>query len=139
VTQQEQVLIAIRALPEDGFDWSAAWGIESATVEQFLRELQTAADPGATYQALMGSPAPKHGLPPTDQDVRNYLVYMRAVQSAFREPPEKAKVQLESLESKRSALEDVERNFIPNAQKSNLARIEIVKARTELLQALTKK
>ena len=137
--QQEQVLTAIRALPEDGFDWGAAWGIESATVEQSLHELQTAADPSATYQALMGSPAPKHGLPPTAQDVRNYLVYMRAVQSALREPPENAKVQLESLESKRSALEDVEQNFIPNAQKSNLARIDIMKARSELLQALTKK
>lgn len=138
-TQREQALTAIRALPEDGFDWGAAWGIESTTVEQCLHELQTAADPAATYQALMGGPAPKQGLRPTDRDVRNYLVYARAVQSVLREPPEDARAQLESVESKRSELAEVEQNFIPNAQKSNLARIEIMKARTELLQALTKK
>lgn len=138
-TQREQALTAIRALPEDGFDWGAAWGIESATVEQCLHELQTAADPAATYQALMGPPAPKDGLRPTDRDVRNYRVYMHAVQSALREPPEKARVQLESLESNRRTLDEVERNFIPNAEKSNRARIDIMNARAELLQSLTKK
>jgi hypothetical protein len=136
--QQEQVLTAIRALPEDGFDWGAAWGIESATLEQFLHELQTASDPSATYEAVMGEQAPKHGLPPTEQDVHAYLAYTHAVQSALREPPEKAKIMLAGLESKRNALGDAEQNVIPNPQKSNLARIEIIRARTELLQALTR-
>jgi hypothetical protein len=45
-TQKGQVSAAVRALPEDGLDWGSAWGIESATVEQFLHELQTAANPG---------------------------------------------------------------------------------------------
>lgn len=137
--QRDHVLTAIRALPEDVFGWSAAWGIESATVEQCLHELQTAADPRAAYQALVQSPAPVHRLPPTAHDIHDCLVYMRAVQSALREPPEKAKVQLESLESERSALGDVERSLVPNPQKANLARIDVMQARAELLQALARK
>jgi hypothetical protein len=137
--QQKQVLATIRALPEDGFDWGAAWGIESATLEQFLHELQTAPDPRVTYEETMGSAAPKHGLPPTAQDIHTYLAYMLAVQSALREPPEKAKTLLHGLESKRATLDDVEQSITPNPQKANLTRIDIMKARTELLQALAKK
>ena len=137
-SQQTQVLAAVRALPQDGFDWGAAWGIESATIEQFLHELQAASDPRASYETAMRSPAPKQGLPPTSQDIQTYLIYMRAVQSALREPPEKAKNTLGALESKRAALNELEQSVTPNPQKSNLVRIEIMQARTELLQALTK-
>jgi hypothetical protein len=137
--QKKQVAAAIRALPEDGFDWGAAWGIESATVEQFLHELQTAPNPSAIYEAAMGSPAPKRGLPPTAQAIRIYNDYMLAVQSALREPPEKAKTLLDGLEPKLTALNEVERNITPNPQKLNLTRIDLMRARTELLQALARR
>ena len=137
--QKKQVSAVIRALPEDGFDWGAAWGIESAGVVQFLNELQVASDPGAAYEAIMGSPAPKQGLPPTAQDIHIYRDYMLAVQSALREPPEKTKVLLAGLEPKRAALNEVEQNITPNPQKSNSTRIDIMAARTGLLQALAKR
>jgi hypothetical protein len=137
--QKKQVSAAIRVLPEDGFDWGAAWGIEAATLEQFLHELQNARNPGATYEAAMKSPAPKQGLPPTAQDIHIYSDYMLAVQSALREPPEKAKILLDGLEPKRAALNEVEQNITPSPQKSNLTRIDVMTARTQLLQALAKK
>jgi hypothetical protein len=136
--QKKQVLAAVRALPESGFDWGEAWGIEGATVEQFLHELQTATNPGETYQAMMGSASPKAGLPPTAQEVRTYDDYMLAVQSALREPPDKTKTLLDRLESKRATLTEAEQNIAPNPQKVNQARIEIKTARTELLQVLAK-
>lgn len=137
--EKKHVSVLIRALPEDGFDWGAAWGIEAATLEQFLRELQTAPDPGATYAAIMGSPAPKDGLHPTAQDIHTYNQYMLSVQSALREPPGKAKTLLDALESKRAGLKEVEQNITPKPQKSNLSRTEVMTARTELLQALSSK
>lgn len=137
-SQKKQVLGAIRALPQDGFDWGSAWGIESATLAQFLHELQTAPEPKATYEATMGSPAPKQGLPPTSVDIQTYLVYMLAVQSALREPPRNSKSVLGSLEFKRAAFNELEQSITPNPEKSNLVRIEIIEARAELLQALTK-
>jgi len=136
--EHQQVAVAIRALPEDAFDWSAAWGLEAATLDQFLRELQSASDPHALYQQAMGSAAPEKGVPPSAQDIRNFESYMRAVQVALKESPEKARNTLESLDSKRSALPEAEQNLIPNPQKSNQARIDIAKARTALLQALSK-
>jgi len=128
----------VRALPEDGFDW-AAWAIEAATLEQFLRELQTARDPAATYEAPMGSPLPKRGLPPTARDIHTYDEYMLAVQSALLEPPGKTKTQLDALEAKRVELTEVEQNITPDPQESNLKRMEFMTARSELLMALSKK
>jgi hypothetical protein len=138
VAERQQATAAMRALPEDAFDWSAAWGVESATLDHFLHELQTASDPHGLYQQAIGSAAPAKGMPPTTQDVHNFESYMRAVQSALKEPAEKAKSTLEGLDSKRAALTEIEQQMIPNPQKSNQARIDIAHARAELIQALTK-
>lgn len=137
--QKSQVSAAVRALPEDGLDWGTAWGIESATTEQILQELQTTANPGAAYEAIMGSPAPKQGLPPTVQEIHVYREYMLAVQAALREPPAKAKILLDGLEAKRASLSEVERSISPGPQKSNLARMDVMTARAELLQSLAAK
>lgn len=138
VAERQQVATAVRALPEDAFDWSAAWGVESATLDYFLHELQSASDPRGLYQQATGGTAPEKGLPPSTQDIRDFETYMRAVQSALREPAEKSKAGLEGLETKRTGLPEVEQQMIPNPQKSNQARIDIAQARAELLQALSK-
>jgi hypothetical protein len=138
VAERQQVTTVIRALPEGAFDWSAAWGIESAGLDHFLHELQSASDPRGLYQQAMGSAAPEKGLPPSAQEIHDFETYMRAVQSALKESPEKSTVSLEGLEVKRNALPEVERQMIPNPQKSNQTRVDIANARSELLQALTK-
>lgn len=137
--QKEHVYAALRALPEDGLDWGEVWGVESATVEQFLQELRTATNPGAVYEAMMGKPAPKQGIPPSTQEIRAYREYMLAVQAALREPPAKAKTLLDDLETKRRSLGEVEQNLIPNPQKPNAARTELMTARAKLVQALAAK
>jgi hypothetical protein len=138
VAERQQVTAAIRALPADVFDWSAAWRLESATLDHSLHELQSASDPRGLYEQVMGSTAPQKGLPPSAQDIHDFEAYMRAVQSALKESPEKSKASLEGLEAKRSALPEVEQQMIPNPQKSNQARIDVAQARSELLQALSK-
>jgi hypothetical protein len=138
VAQRQQVTAAVRALPEDAFDWSAAWGLESATLDHSLHELQSASDPRGLYQQAMGTAAPEKGVPPSTQEIRDFEAYMRAVQSALKELPEKSKASLDGLEAKRSSLPEAEQRMIPNAQKSNQARIDIANARAELLQTLNK-
>jgi len=86
----------------------------------------------------MGISVPVKGLPPSTQDVRDFEAYMRAVQVALKESPEKSKGTLEGLEAKRTALPESEQQVIPNPQKSNQARIDIAQARVELLQVLNK-
>jgi hypothetical protein len=136
--ERQQVSAALRALPEDAFDWSAAWGLEGATLDHVLHDFQSASDPRGLYQQVMGSAAPEKGLPPSAQDIHDFDAYMRAVQSALKESPEKSKASLEGLEAKRTALPEVEQQLIPSPQKSNQARIDIAHARAELLKALAK-
>ncbi len=133
--QKKEVYAAVRTLPEDGFDWGGAWGLEYATGEQFLQELRTAANPGAGYEE-MGMPVPKQGIPPAIQEIQGYREYMLAVQAALGEPPAKAKTLIDSLETKRRTFDDVEQNLIPDPQKLNAPRTEVITARAELMQAL---
>jgi hypothetical protein len=136
--ERQQVTAVVRALPEAAFDWSATWGVEAATLDHFLHQLQSVSDPRGVYQLVMGSTAPEKGLPPSTQDIRDFEAYMRAVQSSLRESPEKSKGSLEDLEAKRTALPEVEQQMIPSPQKSNQARIDIAQARAELLDALSR-
>jgi len=134
--QKKQIFAAVKALPEDGLDWREAWGIETFTTEEVLQELRTAKDPDAAYEAIMGKPVPKQGLPPSAQEIQLYREYMLAAQAALRESPVKAKSLLDGLEAKKSSLDEVERNLIPSLQNTNAARIEVLTTRAELLQAL---
>jgi len=134
--QKKQIFAAVKALPEDGLDWREAWGIETSTTEEVLQELRTAKDPDAAYEAIMGKPVPKQGLPPSAQEIQLYREYMLAAQAALRESPVKAKSLLDGLEAKKSSLDEVERNLIPSLQNTNAARIEVMTTRAELLQAL---
>lgn len=137
--QKKQVYVAVRALPEDGLDWGAAWDLESAGGEQFLQQLQTTKNPGADYEAMMAKPAPKEGLPPTTIDIQRYRDYMLAAQAALRASPTKAKTLLDSLDAKRNGVNEAERSLIPSPQKTNAARFEVMTARAELLKELGEK
>lgn len=133
--QKKEVYAAVRALPEDGVDWGGAWGIEYATGEHFLQDLRTTANPGAGYEE-MGMPVPKQGIPPTIQEIQGFREYMLAVQAALGESPEKAKTLIDDLEPKRRTFGEVEQNLIPGTQGLNAARVEVMTARAELMQAL---
>jgi len=134
--EKREVLAAVKALPEDAFDWGSAWTIESVSMEDTLHELQSASDTGPAYEAMMGKPAPKQGLPPTNEDIQKSQEYMLAVAEALRETPAKAKTAIEGLQTRRTALSEVELSLTPNPQKVNDARIEVTTARRDLMRAL---
>jgi hypothetical protein len=134
--ERKEVLATVRSLPEDAFDWGSAWGIESVSTEDLLHELQTASDAGADYEAIMGKPTPKQGLPPTNEEIQKSREYMLAVAAALRETPAKATTLIDGLQTKRAALGEVELSMTPNPQKVNGARIEVMTARADLMRAL---
>ena len=136
-TQKKEIGTAVKALPEDGFDWSAAWGIESAAVGQILQELRKAPNPSGLYESIMRQPAPKQGLPPTTQEMAAYWDYMMAVQAALRQSPAKAKILIDELKTKGQKLSDIEKSMIPNAVKPNEMRLEVAAAREKLLEAVS--
>jgi hypothetical protein len=137
--QKNKVLVAVKELREDGFDWSAAWGVEGNVGIAIFAEVGTAANPKAEYEKLIGKGMPDGATVPSPEDAAKYREYMTAVQSALKLPPQQTKVRLTALESQRNSLPEVVNRIIPSTQKTNDARIEVFAAREELLQALTAK
>ncbi len=119
--QKTELSVVVKAMPEDGFDWGAAWGVEFAIGDQFLQKSRTT------------------GKPESDDRIRAYEEYMLAAQAALREPPAEAKSRIANLESKLRRLGKVEQNLIPSLRGTNEARILLATAHQELMQALSTK
>jgi len=138
VEEKKALSAFVKAMPEDGFDWGLAWGVECATGEQALQMLRTSSNPTALYEKE-GLSAPKRGLPPTTEEIRAYEEYMLAAQSALREPPGKARARADNLESKLRRLGEPEQLQATNFRQSNGTRVQIATQREELMQALASK
>ena len=138
-SQKKEIAVPLSQMRPDGFDWAQVWGFEELAGEPFFRELQSAKNPGGTYESLMGKPMPIGAKIPTLEDVRHYQEYMRAVQGALNLPPDAAKNQLTALGAQLQTLPEITRDVIPNPQKTNEARAEVFAARKELLEALSAK
>jgi hypothetical protein len=119
--QKTELSVVVKTMPEDGFDWGAAWGVEFAIGDQYLRKSQTA------------------GKPESDDKIRAYEEYMLAAQAVLREPPAEAEARLDDFESKLRRLGRVEQNLIPSIRMTNEARIRLAAAHQELMQALSTK
>jgi hypothetical protein len=119
--QKTELSVVAKTMPEDGFDWGAAWGLEFAIGNQFLQKSRTT------------------GKPESDDKIRAYEEYMLAAQAALREPPVEAKSRVDDLESKIRRLGKVEQNLIPSLRGTNEARILLATAHQELMQALSTK
>lgn len=119
--QKTELAVVVKTMPEDGFDWGAAWGVEFAIGDQFLQKSRTA------------------GKPESDYKIRTYEKYILAAQAALREPPAEAKTRFDDLESKIRRLGKVEQNLIPSIRATNEAPIRLATAHRELMQALSTK
>jgi len=119
--QKTELSVVVKTMPEDGFDWGEAWGVEFAIGDQFLQKSRTT------------------GKPESGDKIRAYEEYMLTAQAALREPPAEAKARVDDLESKIRRLGKVEQNLIPSIRGTNEARIRLATAHRELLQALSTK
>ena len=119
--QKTELSVVVKTMPEDGFDWGAAWGLEFAIGDQYLQKSRTT------------------GKPESDDKIRAYEEYMVAAQAALREPPAEAKSRIADLESNLRRLGKVEQNLIPSLRGTNEARILLATAHQELMQALSTK
>ena len=125
--QKAELFAAVKAMPEDGFDWATAWGVEFAFGDHNLQEWR------ATPHAPVDVPP---GTPVTDDQIHAWEEYMLAAQAAFRQPPNDAKPQIDDLESRLLRLAKVERISVQSVREINDARLRLATMREELLQAL---
>jgi hypothetical protein len=135
-SRKQQLYIAVNALPEDGFDWSAAWQLDEAGADFLFTELQQSHQPADLYKSIMGMPAFKGCVPPNARQLQAYRGYMNEVATALRLPPSTTSGRLEELETKKQAVCESLRHAIPSAQMVNNNRIDMISARKDLLDAL---
>jgi hypothetical protein len=138
-TQKKQVSVLLKGMREDGFDWSAAWGLEEIGVIAIFAEVRSSANPGATFQMIVGEPLPSGAEPPNSEDISKYREYMTAVQAMLNLSPDAAKARLRALETQRRALPESVQQVTPGTQKLNDARLEVFLARNELLESIAAK
>ena len=53
-SQKRRLEAAVQAIPDDGFDWAATWGIEEAAAEVFFKQLLDSKNPAALYESMIG-------------------------------------------------------------------------------------
>jgi hypothetical protein len=137
--QKQEIAIALRAVPADGFDWSRAWDLEQTAGDQFLDELRRSKDPKGLYESIVGKGAPNACVPPNARDVHAFDRYMAAIRSTLQLPSADTKKKIAESDAEWNEICEAIRNVIPSAQHVNEARIEIVAARETLLQSIQKK
>ncbi len=134
--QKRQVLAALKAIPEDGFDWAAAWELEERFIEAFFSELRTSKDPRTTYQASMEEALPTGATIPSPKELSKFHDYMVEAMAALKLSPDAAKPALEMLRTQKRTLNELTQRLIPSPQKVSESRAEVLAARKTLLAAL---
>ncbi len=138
-SQKQQLLSALQAIPQDGFDWSAAWGYETWSGYLFLEDLRKSSDPRKTYEEITGQPAASHKISVSTSEIQVFRDYMNKVQAALRLSPSQTKEAIDALDPDRQHFRELVRGLIPSPQKANDARAEILAARQSIVEVLSKK
>lgn len=134
--QMKQAFATLKALPEDGFDWSTAWAMEELSIETFFAELRSSKTPRAHYEASMGEALPEGAVVPSRKDLSGFREYMAGVKAALKLSPGAAKARLEMLGTQKQTLNELTRQLTPAPQKVNESRFEVLAARRAVLEAL---
>jgi hypothetical protein len=134
--QKKRALAALKALPEDGFDWATTWEMEELSLETFFAELKSSKIPKAAYEASTGEAMPEGASIPAPKDLSRFRAYMAGVKGALQLSPDAAKERLEMLGTQKQALNELIRRVVPSPQKVNESRSEVLAARKALLVAL---
>jgi hypothetical protein len=134
--QKKQILATLKTMPEDGFDWAAAWELEELSIEGFFNELRTSKDPRTTYQASMGEAMPESSEIPSPKELSKFREYMAGAMAALKLSPDTAKSTLEMLGPQKRTLNELTQRLIPSPQKVSESRAEVLSARKALLVAL---
>ena len=134
--QKKQALTALKAFPEDGFNWATAWEMEGLSLETFFAELRSSEVPKAAYEASTGEVMPEGASIPEPEDLSRFRTYTAGVKAALETSPDTAKTRIEMLGTQKQALNELIRRVVPSPQKVNEARSEVFAARKALLVAL---
>jgi hypothetical protein len=128
----------LRALPEDGFDWSAAMRRDAASFDVTLQRLQAMPDPKAYLTRIGGAVPPADFTMPSAAEIGVYRAFVARVVDALSLPLSQRLKRLREIEAERPALHVLFRQRSPSAMPLGSQWIEIAGRRNSLLETLTR-
>jgi len=128
----------LRALPEDGLNWSAARRRDADSFEVTLQQLLRSSDPKAALTRLGGAPVPADFKLPTPAEVAAYHAYVDRIVAALALPLDQRLNKVREVEAGRPALHVFFQNYTPSTVPLGTGWTEIAGRRQSLLEALTK-
>src|ERR1700737_571995 len=134
--QRKQVETAVRALPETGFDWSAALWYEQDPLDVVVKQLKSAENRAVYYEGVTGKPAPENLEVPNPAEIAKFHKLMAAAIAAMKLPPEQAKEKLKIMQDSVKSLHPLYQQLAPSFTRVNEARAQVQSARQKLLEAL---
>jgi len=133
-----KVLMAVRATPEYGFNWSEGWRFETYGTTVAMKQIKDSPDPKQWYTKIFGEFPPAPFVMPTTEDLRKFQLLMDNITAAFRLPYPEAKERLAAIAPGIANLNPMIATMVPNAIRANDARGEVQAARKKLLEDLAK-
>ena len=135
---KKRIELLLRALPEDGLDWSAAMRRDAASFEVTLQELRTVPDPKAYLARVVGAPVPADFRVPTAAEIAAFHAFRDRVVAALALPLDQRSSKLKEIEAGRPALHVLFRQYTPTTMPLGSRWIEIAGRRQSLLEAVTR-
>jgi hypothetical protein len=130
---------ALSALPATGLDWGSTWNVEAETIENSWQTILKARDPKAKYKELMNEELTGKDKLPTVADLAAFRGFMGEVAAALRMPPGEARDRLQNLREREKSLNPLLQDVIPNFEKVNTQREELLAAREAAIIGLAAK
>ena len=137
---RKRIDTVLRAMPETGFDWSAAMKREEGSLAVLVGRLQSAPDPRAYYAKSTGVAAPADFTVPAPAEVAAFHAFMGRIESALTLPPGQWHDKLTEIEKSRAALHPFFQGFVvltPAVERGS-GWVELAGRRQSLLDAVTK-
>ena len=128
----------LRALPQDGLDWSAAMRRDAQSFEVTLQQLQTAPDPKAYLARTVGAAVPADFRVPTAAEIAAFHAFTNRVVATLALPLDQRLNKLREIEAGRPALHVLFQQYTPSAMPLGSRWTEIAGRRQSLLEAVTK-
>jgi hypothetical protein len=135
---KKRIELVLRALPEDGVDWSAAMRRDAASFEVTLQRLQAMPDPKAYLTKIGGAVPPADFTMPSAAEVAAFHAFTGRVVAALVLPLAQRLARLREIEAGRPALHVLFRQRSPSAMPLGNQWIEIAGHRRGVLDAVTK-
>jgi hypothetical protein len=131
----DRVAIAIRAMPPEGPDWSAAVRYEAAVGAMAFNELAESSDPHSLFEAFFREPAPSSLTVPSSAEIAQFQTLMEKAAATLR-LNYAAAPELDGLQRQIAAIHPVIERALPSLTRVSAARLEATAARQALLDAI---